>query len=106
MDGDLSVDYLGDGYYALFRDNGVRRIIECVAPRVTDIFRSVARRFGHDHPVEMSYTAHLIFKLEAGIDFSTELGDQLGDELGDQLGDPAEADVEGDDFGMFDSKEY
>ncbi|GDY05285.1 hypothetical protein LBMAG51_00720 [Phycisphaerae bacterium] len=94
MDGDLSVDYLGDGYYALFRDNGDRRIIECVAPRVTDIFRTVARRFGHDHPVEMSYTAHLIFKLEAGIDFSTELGD------------PAEADVEGDDFGMFDSKEY
>ena len=46
----------------------------------------------------MSYTAHLIFKLEAGIDFATELGDQLGD--------PAEADVEGDDFGMFDSKEY
>ncbi len=94
MDGDLSVDYLGDGYYALFRDNGDRRIIECVAPRVTDIFRTVARRFGHDHPVEMSYTAHLIFKLEAGIDFSTELGD------------PAEADLEGDDFGMFDSKEY
>ncbi|NDG62303.1 MAG: hypothetical protein EBY29_02395 [Planctomycetes bacterium] len=102
MDGDLSVDYLGDGYYALFRDNGDRRIIECVAPRVTDIFRTVARRFGHDHPVEMSYTAHLIFKLEAGIDFATELGDQLED----QLGDPAEADVEGDDFGMFDSKEY
>jgi hypothetical protein len=50
----------------------------------------------------MSYTAHLIFKLEAGIDFATELGDPLGD----QLGDHAEADVEGDDFGMFDSKEY
>ncbi len=94
MDGDLSVDYLGDGYYALFRDNGDRRIIECVAPRVTDIFRIVARRFGHDHPVEMSYTAHLIFKIEAGIDFGSELGD------------PAEADVEGDDFGKFDSKEY
>ena len=62
MDGDLSVDYLGDGYYALFRDNGDRRIIECVAPRVTDIFRTVARRFGHDHPVEMSYTAHLIMR--------------------------------------------
>lgn len=94
MDGDLSVDYLGDGYYALFRDNGDRRIIECVAPRVTDIFRTVARRFGHDHPVEMSYTAHLIFKIEAGIDFSTDLSD------------PAEADVEGEDFGMFGTKEF
>lgn len=92
MDGDLSVDYLGDGYYALFRDNGDRRIIECVAPRVTDIFRNVAKRFGHDHPVEMSYTAHLIFKVEAGLDLSTDLAD------------PAQADV--DDYGAFDSKEY
>ncbi len=91
MDGDLSVDYLGDGYYALFRDNGDRRIIECVAPRVTDIFRTVARRFGHDHPVEMSYTAHLVFKLEAGIDIGTDICD--GAE-----GDTAEVDVEGDDI--------
>lgn len=90
MDGDLSVDYLGDGYYALFRDNGDRRIVECVAPRVTDIFRSVARRFGHDHPVEMSYTAHMIFKIEAGIDFETDLAD------------PAQADI--DDQSSFDSK--
>ncbi len=96
MDGDLSVDYLGDGYYALFRDNGDRRIIECVAPRVTDIFRNVARRFGHDHPVEMSYTAHLVFKIEAGIDFSSDLED------------PAQADVQSDidDGGSYDSKEY
>ncbi len=89
MDGDLSVDYLGDGFYALFRDNGDRRIIECVAPKVTDIFRAVARRFGHDHPVEMSHTAHLVFKIEAGIDLETDLAD------------PAEADH--DDYGLFGS---
>lgn len=94
MDGDLSVDYLGDGYYALFRDNGDRRIIECVAPRVTDIFRTVARRFGHDHPVEMSYSAHLIFKIEAGIDFTADLSDDAR----------ADGDVDVDDYGKFDSK--
>ncbi|MSR44563.1 MAG: hypothetical protein EXS15_04290 [Phycisphaerales bacterium] len=105
MDGDLSVDYLGDGYYALFRDNGDRRIIECVAPCVTDIFRSVARRFGHDHPVEMSYAAHLVFKIEAGIDISTD-----GGELAEGNG----ADVDGEDlgedlgggWGTIDSKEF
>jgi hypothetical protein len=85
MDGDLSVDYLGDGYYALFRQSQDRRIIECIAPRVTDIFRTVARRFGNDHPVEMSYAAHLIFKLEAGIDICTDLSE------------PFEADVDIDD---------
>ncbi|MSQ90409.1 MAG: hypothetical protein EXS01_03305 [Phycisphaerales bacterium] len=94
MDGDLSVDYLGDGYYALFRDNGDRRLIECVAPRVTDIFRTVARRFGHDHPVEMSYTAHLVFKIEAGLDITTDLAD------------PAQADADGEDWGTIDSKEF
>lgn len=96
MDGDLSVDYLGDGYYALFRDNGDRRIIECVAPRVTDIFRTVARRFGHDHPVEMSYSAHLIFKIEAGIDFTTDLSDNAHSD--------GDADIDVDDYEKFDSK--
>ena len=85
MDGDLSVDYLGDGYYALFRRYQERLIIECIAPRVTDIFRTVARSFGNDNPVEMSYGAHLIFKLEAGIDICVDLGE------------PFEADVDIDD---------
>ncbi len=101
MDGDLSVDYLGDGYYALFRDNGDRRIIECVAPRVTDIFRTVARRFGHDHPVEMSYMAHVVFKLEAGINLESEWNDVESDPSATNA---ADGDVEGDD--IFDSKDF
>lgn len=73
MDGDaqpdvqLSIDYIGDGHYALFRMREERRTVERVARRVQDLFRTVALRWGTETPIEMSFAAHLAFQLETGL---------------------------------------
>lgn len=63
----LSIDYIGDGHYALFRTREEHRTVERVARRVQDLFRTVALRWGTETPIEMSFAAHLAFQLETGL---------------------------------------
>ncbi len=63
----LSIDYIGDGHYALFRAREEHRTVERVARRVQDLFRTVALRWGTETPIEMSFAAHLAFQLETGL---------------------------------------
>jgi hypothetical protein len=63
----LSIDYIGDGHYALFRTREEHRTVERIARRVQDLFRTVALRWGTETPIEMSFAAHLAFQLETGL---------------------------------------
>ena len=73
----LSIDYIGDGHYALFRTREEHRTVERVARRVQDLFRTVALRWGTETPIEMSFAAHLAFQLETGLPLDAGL-DEYG----------------------------